>query len=151
MGYAGAFGRARRGVAAVVGAAALAAVAGACGGAGGAGPSEEVLTRRGTLTSSGVQLRVDVTVVGDTATIRSVVTNPSAAPVAVTARMCGLDVQPALRWADAVRCAGYSSDGPLAPGDSLVETDRRIAPRSVSALRVRHLLSPELWVDVTLR
>jgi hypothetical protein len=118
----------------------------------GTGPGAQALIRQEeTLINGSLRHRVDVSIVGDTATVRSVVENVGANAASVETRICGLDVDPSLPWGDAVRCGGYSRSGQLAPGDSLVESDRRIIDRADATIRVRHLLTPETWVPVSLR
>lgn len=129
----------------------LAATLASCGG-GGTAPAADAVVRRGeTLTGGGLRHRVDVTLTGDTASIRSTVENVGDASVNVVARMCGLDVDPNLPWGDEVRCAGYSQHRTLLPGELLTETDRRVVERTRTSLRVRHLIAPDTWVTVTLR
>lgn len=88
---------------------------------------------------------------GDTLDIASLVVNQTAAPVDVASRICGLDLETSLRLTDPfVRCAGYSMQGALAPGDRIQGFDRRVVagPPGTYTLRLRHLLSPDVWVDV---
>lgn len=91
---------------------------------------------------------------GDTVTLRSTVVNAGRDSVRVEHVVCGLDVEAAAVLADPfVRCVAYSVRTTLAPGDSLVQIDRRvvIGPRGRYELRVRHLVSPERWMAVPMR
>jgi hypothetical protein len=92
--------------------------------------------------------------VGDTVVIRSTVTNRGAARVETESRICGLDIQTELAYADPfARCAGYSQTVELGVGRSVMASDQFVvtgAPGSYP-LRVRHLLSPEQWVSIQLR
>jgi hypothetical protein len=86
---------------------------------------------------------------GETLRIESILTNEGASPQAVTSRICGLDLDTALRFEPDVRCAGYSIGGTLAPGASRVEVEEAvIASRpGTYSVRLRHLLDPEQWVS----
>ena len=88
---------------------------------------------------------------GDTVEITSIVVNQAGGEVDVASRTCGLDLQTSLTLTNPfIRCAGYSVQGTLAAGDSLVGFDRRVVsglPGNYT-LRVRHLLNPDVWVDV---
>ena len=88
---------------------------------------------------------------GDTLDIASIVVNRTAEPVEVASRICGLDLETALKLTDPfIRCAGYSMQGAVPPGDSVQGFDRRVVgggPGSYT-LRVRHLLNPDVWVEV---
>jgi len=88
---------------------------------------------------------------GDTVDIVSIVVNQTAAPVDVASRICGLDLQTSLKLTNPfISCAGYSMQGALAPGDTLQGFDRRVVDGAPGAytVRVRHLLTPDVWVDV---
>lgn len=88
---------------------------------------------------------------GDTLAITSIVVNGTGAAVDVVSRICGLDVETSLKLSVAgVACAGYSMQGPLAPGDTLqgFTTAVVVGPPGTYTLRVRHLLNPDVWVDV---
>lgn len=85
---------------------------------------------------------------GDTLVLRSRVRNEGSEPVTVEVRLCGLDVR-AVEWLTDpfIRCEGYSAMAVLAPGHSIVETDRRIVvgehPERTLATEVRRFdLSP---------
>lgn len=124
----------------------------ACSSSSGTGPSAEPFTRIGdALVAGALRQTVTVRVAGDTATIRSVVFNVSDAPVTVESRICGLGVEPSIEWAEAARCGGYSMTGPIAPGDSIVQSDRRRLIGAPETVRVQHLVSPSVWVTVKLR
>lgn len=88
---------------------------------------------------------------GDTLIIASVVMNGTSLPVDVTSRICGIDVETTLKLTGTnVACAGYSMHGELAPGDSLLGSAMGVvasAPGTYN-LRVRHLLNPDVWVEV---
>lgn len=92
---------------------------------------------------------------GDRVWISSIVINRGGDPKQVESRICGLDLEADvdLQWTSAVACAGYSTQGDLPPGDSLLGGDRRIvgSPPGEYSLRVRHLLDPEVWVEVAVR
>jgi hypothetical protein len=88
---------------------------------------------------------------GDTLEIASIVVNGTAAPVDVASRICGLDLETPLPLTNPfISCAGYSVHGALAPGDSLQGFDRRVVSGlpGTYTLRVRHLLNPDVWVEV---
>jgi hypothetical protein len=88
---------------------------------------------------------------GDTLDIASIVVNRSADPVGVVSRICGLDLETPLQLANPfVRCGGYSMQGALPPGDSVQGFDRRVVGSEPGSyrLRVRHLLNPDVWVEV---
>jgi hypothetical protein len=88
---------------------------------------------------------------GDTLDILSVVVNQTTAAVDVESRICGLDLESSLKLTNAFpSCAGYSMRGALAPGDSLQGFARRVVagPSGTYTLRVRHLLDPDVWVEV---
>ena len=90
---------------------------------------------------------------GDTLDITSVVVNGTSAAVELQSRICGLDLETSLKLTNAfVSCAGYSMRGELAAGDSLQGFARRVVdgPAGNYALRVRHLLNPDVWVEVPL-
>ena len=89
--------------------------------------------------------------VGDNLAITSVVVNGTGAAVDIVSRICGLDLETALKLnAAGVACAGYSMQGPLEPGDSLQGFSSRVVvgPAGTYTLRVRHLLNPDVWVEV---
>jgi hypothetical protein len=88
---------------------------------------------------------------GDTIEIASIVVNGTAQPIDVESRICGLDLESSLKLTDSfIRCAGYSMQGALAVGDTLQGYDRRVVGGipGTYVLRVRHLLNPDVWVDV---
>lgn len=88
---------------------------------------------------------------GDTLDIASIVVNQTAAAIDVASRICGLDVESSLKLTNSfLACAGYSMQGALATGDTIQGFDRRVVggiPGNY-VLRVRHLLNPDVWVDV---
>lgn len=87
---------------------------------------------------------------GDTLRIESVVVNHGEARD-VEARICGLDLETDLELTDPfARCAGYSTSGQLASGDSLRSSDAGVIESGAGTyrVRVRHLLDPERWVAV---
>jgi len=145
MGYALAF-RPRRGALA----AAVALTLAACS-SGSTEPVTGPLTRQGEAVEASLRQNVEVGIKGDTVTINSVVRNVGTAPVSVETRICGLDVDPSIAWADDVRCGGYSMTTSLAPNETITATDRRRLVGAPESVRVRHLLSPEVWVTVPLR
>ena len=88
---------------------------------------------------------------GDTLEIASIVVNATAAPVDVASRICGLDLETPLTLTNPFfSCAGYSMASELTPGDSLQGFDRRVVGGlpGTYTLRVRHLLNPDVWVEV---
>ncbi|MGZ8412789.1 MAG: hypothetical protein ACXWZS_14885 [Gemmatirosa sp.] len=111
-------------------------------------------------TSDGLQQRVVITparpATGDTIGIRSVLVNRGTAPVRVEHVVCGLDYETGrdqLLANPFVHCAAYSITSTLAPGDSVVQHDRRVvaAPAGSYTIRVRHVVPPhDLYVDVPL-
>ncbi|MGZ8378973.1 MAG: hypothetical protein ACXW0Z_17220 [Gemmatirosa sp.] len=111
-------------------------------------------------TSDGLQQRVVITparpATGDTIGIRSVLVNRGTAPVRVEHVVCGLDYETGrdqLLANPFVHCAAYSITSTLAPGDSVVQHDRRVvaAPAGSYTVRVRHVVPPhDLYVDVPL-
>jgi len=101
-----------------------------------------------------VTLSPAVPVSGENVLVRSVVVNRGASPVALAARICGLDYAGSLEleWPAAVtKCAGYSMHPNLAPGDSLVVADvmQVGSPPGRHRLRVRQSLDPETWVALS--
>jgi len=90
---------------------------------------------------------------GDTLDIRSIVVNGTATPVDVVSRICGMDLETTLKLSyPGVTCAGYSMHGALAPGDSLLGFAGGVVASAPGqyTLRVRHLLDPDVWVDVSI-
>ncbi|MFW6201015.1 MAG: hypothetical protein ACOC8B_00420 [Gemmatimonadota bacterium] len=90
--------------------------------------------------------------VGDTLSIRSTVINRGA-PRGVESRICGLDVRGEVELSPAsATCGGWSSSGTLAPGDSVIGWEHGVvnAEPGRRVLRVRHLIDPEVWLDVEL-
>ncbi|HEV8399500.1 MAG TPA: hypothetical protein VGQ18_06610 [Gemmatimonadales bacterium] len=88
---------------------------------------------------------------GDTLDVTSIVVNETHAAVDVSSRICGLDVESSLKLTNAfLSCAGYSMQGELAVGDTLQGFARRViaGPPGNYTLRVRHLLNPDVWVEV---
>ncbi len=111
-------------------------------------------------TADGLQQRVVITparpATGDTIDVRSVLVNRGSAPVRVEHVVCGLDFETgrdALLANPFIHCAAYSITSTLAPGDSVVQHDRRViaAPAGSYTIRVRHVVPPHpLYVDVPL-
>ncbi len=107
-------------------------------------------------TADGLQQRVTVSPTrptnGDTVSIRSVLVNRSTAPMRVEHVVCGLDLERTTFLQNPfVMCAAYSATSTLAPGDSIVQQDRRVVAAQPGAytLRVRHVAPPSgLYVDV---
>jgi hypothetical protein len=91
---------------------------------------------------------------GDTLDIRSIVVNGTAAPVDVVSRICGIDLETTLKltYTSNVACAGYSMQGALAPGDSILGFAGGVVTSGPGTytLRVRHLLNPDVWVEVAI-
>ena len=88
---------------------------------------------------------------GDTVEITSIVVNQTGSGVDVASRICGLDLQTSLSLTNPfIWCGGYSAQGTLAAGDSIQGYDRRVVsgPAGTYTLRLRHLLNPDVWVDV---
>ncbi len=89
----------------------------------------------------------------DTVTLVSEVVNRGALSRMVTYRICGLDVDTELElpWPGGV-CLGHSATGRVQPGDTILGYHLGVieSPPGEYALRVRHLLEPELWVDVSI-
>ena len=111
-------------------------------------------------TTDGLQQRVVITparpATGDTIAVRSVLVNRGTAPVRVEHVVCGLDFdtgRDAVLANPFIHCAAYSATSTLAPGDSVVQLDRRViaAPAGSYTIRVRHVVPPHaLYVDVPL-
>lgn len=111
-------------------------------------------------TADGLQQRVVIMparpATGDTIDVRSVLVNRGSAPVRVEHVVCGLDFETgrdALLANPFIHCAAYSVTSTLAPGDSVVQHDRRViaAPAGSYTIRVRHVVPPSaLYVDVPL-
>jgi hypothetical protein len=107
-------------------------------------------------TADGLHQRVTVSPIrpanGDTVAIRSVLVNRGAAPMRVEHVVCGLDYERAsILQNPFVMCAAYSATATLAPGDSIVQQDRRVVAARPGAytVRVRHVVPPSgLHVDV---
>ncbi|HKG95695.1 MAG TPA: hypothetical protein VKA84_27545 [Gemmatimonadaceae bacterium] len=90
---------------------------------------------------------------GEIFSVSSVIVNDGAAPIRVTSRICGLDVRSDAELAPTgfAMCAGYSMQGMLAPGDSVVGSmpiALNVEQTGTHTLTVRHLLEPDVWVDV---
>jgi hypothetical protein len=88
---------------------------------------------------------------GEELHILSVVVNRKSDSAAVQSRICGLDTKGDLELTGArFMCAGYSIDAALAPGDSVTGNDFRVVASAPGqyTLRVRHLLTPDTWVEV---
>ena len=111
-------------------------------------------------TSDGLQQRVVITparpATGDTIGVRSVLVNRGTTPIRVEHVVCGLDYETGREAVLAnpfIMCAAYSITSTLAPGDSVVQHDRRVvaAPAGSYTIRVRHVVPPHgLYVDVPL-
>jgi hypothetical protein len=88
---------------------------------------------------------------GDTLDVASIVVNQTAAAIDVASRICGLDVESSLKLTNSfLSCGGYSMQGELAVGDTLQGFARRVVagPPGAYTLRVRHLLDPDVWVEI---
>jgi hypothetical protein len=88
---------------------------------------------------------------GDTLSIRSVVVNV-AEERRVVSRICGMDVE-GIELGFLGACDGYSTSRTLAPGDSVVtyRRDVLLSPAGAHAVRLRHLLNPEQWIEFDLK
>lgn len=121
------------------------------------GPRARTLTGpRVVITPQGLKQTIQITpaqpAMGDTIAIVSTVVNTyTLVATDVTSRICGLDLEGNLPLTNPFGwCAGYSRHGELAPGDSISGYDRRVVggfPGNYT-LRVRHLLEPDVWVEV---
>jgi hypothetical protein len=134
----------------------LVVLAAGCGSESGYGPGDRVAEGqvRATIVA-GLEQRVTLVpatlVDGRDVEVRSVLFNSGAAPMVVTSRICGLDYSGTLSLThppEVLKCAGYSAQGTLAPGDSVVSADlmRVSSPSGQYELRVRHALTPDHWV-----
>jgi len=86
-------------------------------------------------------------------TVRSVLINKGAAPVTLESRICGLNYAGTLVLShppEVMKCAGYSMNSTVAPGDSVVVSDmmRVMSRAGAFTLRVQHALAPEGYADV---
>ena len=90
---------------------------------------------------------------GDTLWVRSVVRARGDSAVALWARICGLDLEGLELHDPFGRCAAYSMQTQLAPGDSLVQVDQRLVTSAPGdyTLRVRHVVQPDTWVELPVR
>lgn len=93
---------------------------------------------------------------GTDLTIHSTLVNRSGGTITVESRTCGLDTGGSLRLTHppaVLKCAGYSTTGPLAPGDSVMSSDmmRVTSPAGSYQLTVRHALNPSHTVAIPLR
>jgi hypothetical protein len=93
---------------------------------------------------------------GDTLHVRSVVVNEGAAPQTVTHRICGLGISAEVPLTDPfIRCGGHSAVATLAPGDSVVQGDARVLPRTghdgTPLVRVHHLVDPHYVLEARIR
>jgi hypothetical protein len=98
-----------------------------------------------------VRLSPAVPAPGETLDITSVVVNKTTSAVDVTSRICGLDLESSLALVNStVHCAGYSAQGELAAGDSVLGFERRTVAGKAGdyTLRIRHLLDPAVWIEV---
>ena len=89
---------------------------------------------------------------GDELHIVSVVVNRKPDSAAVVSRICGLDTKGDLELTGSrFMCAGYSMNTVLAPGDSVTGNAFRTIASGPGryTLRVRHLLVPDAWVEVS--
>jgi hypothetical protein len=88
---------------------------------------------------------------GDTLSIRSVVVNVGDART-VESRTCGMDIE-GIELGFMAACGGYSMTSHLAPGDSVVtyRRDVLLTPAGAHAVRLRHLLDPEQWIEFDLK
>lgn len=109
---------------------------------------------------SGLVQRVALTpatpVQGQNVSIKSMLRNGGAAPITLSSRTCGLDYEGSLKLIpppDLAKCEGYSMQGDLAPGDSVLgfDTMRVDSPPGEYTLRVRHALGPEAWYELKVR
>lgn len=119
-----------------------------------AGP-EAVTAPKVVITPQGLEQTIRLTPTapspGDTLAITSIVVNGTGAAVNVTSRICGIDLQTTLKLSGTgLACAGYSMQGPLAPGDSLLGFAGGVVMSGAGTytLRLRHLLNPDVWVEV---
>jgi hypothetical protein len=91
---------------------------------------------------------------GDTVAVRSVLVNRGTAPVRIEHVVCGLDYEnTTILQNPFILCAAYSMTSTLAPGDSIVQQDRRVVAARPGdyRLRVRHVAPPSgLYLDVPL-
>jgi len=89
----------------------------------------------------------------DTVAIVSEVVNRGILSTLVTYRMCGLDVDTELElpW-PGFMCLAYSATDRIQPQDTIPGYHLGVikSPPGQYTLRVRHLLKPELWVDVSI-
>lgn len=88
---------------------------------------------------------------GEQIVIRSEVIHRGPAALTVTSRICGLDLESGLELSGSLlMCAGYSMRAPLEPGDTLHSFEAVVVGSGPGryTLRVRHLIAPELWVNV---
>jgi hypothetical protein len=98
-----------------------------------------------------VRLSPEIPASGDTLDISSVIVNATTSPVDVTSRTCGFDIESSLALVNSyLHCAAYSMHGELAAGDSIVGLERRFVAGKAGTytLRVRHLLDPDVWVEI---
>ncbi len=134
----------------------LLAVATACGTRGSAAPGDRLAEGEArAILSGGLEQRVTLVpatlVDGRDVEVRSVLVNSGPAPMVVTSRICGLDYAGTLTLThppEVLKCAGYSMQVTLAPGDSAVSADlmRVSSPSGHYELRVRHAVTPDHWV-----
>jgi hypothetical protein len=100
-----------------------------------------------------VTLSPTAPVSGRNVTIRSVIVNGGPDNVSLSSRICSLDFGGTLKltWPpELAKCAGYSMQQDLAPGDSVVGHDvmRVDSPPGEYTLRVRHALVPDAWYEL---
>jgi hypothetical protein len=141
-----------------LGLAGLALLAAACGGGSSADDitAPNLSTTAVERTAGGLQHRVTLSparpATGDTVVIRSVLVNRGASPARVEHVVCGLDYDRNAVLANPfINCLAYSATSTLAPGDSLVQQDRRViaAPAGSYTVRVRHVVPPsDVYVDL---
>ncbi len=134
----------------------LLAVATACGTRSSAAPGDRLAEGEArAILSGGLEQRVTLVpaqlVDGRDVEVRSVLFNRGNAPVSLSSRICGVDYAGTLSLThppEVLKCGGYSMQGTLAPGDSVVAADlmRVASPPGQYELRVRHALTPEHWV-----
>jgi hypothetical protein len=90
---------------------------------------------------------------GDTLRFEAFLINRGNRGIYVETRTCGLNTRGTLSLRDVFfRCAAYSAEGTLAPGDTMRGFEQLLVVSAAGtySLDVQHLVDPALWVPLTI-
>ncbi len=142
-------------VGAVCLAAATAALITACG----ESPLEplDAIPEASLVTDDGYEITVTATPAragrGETVLITSRVVRVGDTADTATLRICGLDIQTALDFPDPTgTCFALGGERTMMPGDTVLEAQAGVVdwPRGEHRIRVRHMVQPSHWLELTL-